>query len=425
MRVRGPRLNQFIKLLTLVAFILTSFDSLFAQSRSGGAAHVNKTMPPQPPSRRQQTGSDNGGNYPLSSFFQVVTPNSDDTARRDIVLDLLKVDKKAPTWPAFPRTYTQIKDVYSQETNVSFGLTVNRIATNLGLGNFTSFVSAGVSIKPLNIQYRYSFETSLVMMTSIQLNDDAPQETDEKRVVEATTQELIQEIFELRSDYRNYVKRRDGVDVIGFCVHEAKMENNRSSEVSTSFIVGNAGGSELLGRHVTHALYSQFFVMSPDKPIHKYLEENCGGFYQLRARPFVEQEFNKLKIENTVHYNSQCSIETKSTIDGDESCQEWFDQRHGKALEKIAVPRCVVTDRGRSVCQLRGRENNTCAMYLGKDGKVTDQFRMYSDATVRPFASQCDSGLSCTLDKAPKVLFGSVILWPGRATCKSDGQSTN
>jgi hypothetical protein len=399
-------MKKMIQMFSLLAPLLMNSQQAFARMSFDSSAKNSGEM--------ARVGVNNSTMGP----FQVIMPNPSDESHRAIIQELLGANTPQLNWPAFPRTWTQFTDTTFQETNTSLGLTVNAISKTLGLGALTSIVNVGVTAKPYNISYRYTFDTTLVVMSSFRSN--APLESD-KQVVPARDEELLRTIFDLDPKInKNYFKATDGHPMIGFCSFEARLEMATTSEFGISYMVGSSTTVSGKGRTLRHALYSNFFQIEPHVPVTDYLEKKCGQHFLKRARPYVEADFNKLVIEMNVHNNpkNECVIEPDGRPEGDNNCQAWHKSNFPSLIQKITVPRCVMGDKGISRCQLKSKKGSNCPLYLGRDGNITEQFQLYRDATLTGYAYRCDEGLQCGLDRNPKVLLGSLILWPGSATCK-------
>lgn len=345
--------------------------------------------------------------------FQARVSNPSPEAQRTILMELLSDSTPALSWPAFPRTWTQLSESTYQETSTSLGLTVNAIANRLGLGFLSTVADAGVNYKPYNFAYRYTFETTLIAMTSYR-----GQVADPNAVIPAPEDEL-HTIFKYDPQLnRNFFKANKQNPMIGFCAIEARLEVNVSEEFGITYVIGETRSATGKTRTIKHALYSNFFQIEPHIPVSEYLETYCGGEFRKNARPYVEADFNKLVLETNIHNNpkNECVIEDQNDPQGDNGCMAWF-ANVDRVVQKVTVPRCVVTRSGVSRCQLRAKPKMNCPLYLDrKTNQYTSDFKLYADATSG-FSFTCDEGLTCRMEREPARV-GSLIFWPGRATCQ-------
>ncbi len=142
-----------------------------------------------------------GGATTVSRPFQAIMPNPSDEARRAIIQELLGANTPLLAWPAFPRTWTQFTDSTFIDTSTSLGLSVNAIAEKLGLGLLSTVATAGVTYKPYNFSYRYTFDTTLVVMSSLR-SSRAGQVVDGVVQV-ARDEETLRTIFDLDPQINN------------------------------------------------------------------------------------------------------------------------------------------------------------------------------------------------------------------------------
>ncbi len=344
--------------------------------------------------------------------FLVNAPNPSAEAQRTILQELLSEDTPALNWPAFPRTWTQFSESSYQETSTSLGITVNGIAQAMGLGVLTSPVQLGVTYRPYNFVYRYTFETSLIAMTSYRGND-----VHQDDIVEATEAEL-HSIFHFDPELnRNFFQTDSNRPMIGFCSIEARLDINISEEFGITYLVGESKSNEGTTQTIKHALYSNFFQIEPHVPISEYMDTYCNGEFKTYARPYVEADFNKLVLETNIHNNpdNECLIESTQAPEGDNSCMAWF-ANHTRPVKHMTVPRCEIARDGVARCRLRAKENMPCALYHQGGGDYSSEYRRYAEATMG-FSFSCDEGTTCTMRRDPLRL-GGVIFWPGSASCQ-------
>lgn len=345
--------------------------------------------------------------------FQAQMSNPSTEAQRTILMQLLSDQTPSLSWPAFPRTWTQLSEATYQESSTSLGITVNGIARSLGLGALAGVAAnVGVSYKPYNFVYRYTFETTLIAMTSYRGADAHPDE-----VILAPESEL-HTLFDYDPQLnRNFFRADNENPMIGFCAIEARLDVNVSEEFGITYLVGESRAASGNTRSIKHALYSNFFQIEPHIPVSEYLETYCGGEFKTYARPYVEADFNKLVLETNIHNNprNECIIDNSNDPEGDNDCFAWF-ANIDRPVRHVTVPRCVVSRDGVSRCQLRAKPQMSCPLYQQRDGSYSSQFRLYSEATAG-FSFACDEGTTCQMDRQPLKL-GPIIIWPGAASCR-------
>lgn len=356
-----------------------------------------------------------------NQFLSVMNSSSEET-RRTLEEELLGVEGPTANWPGFPRTWTQFKDTTFQSTNTSLGLTVNAISKNLGMGTLTSVAQAGISAKPYQVDYTYTFDTTLVVVSSFRpaQGNELPKD---KQIINAEEAGVLHTVYDLDpKTLKNHFKVSPTHPVVAFCIVEATLRVTKSSEYGIKYLVGETNVSSGTVKTVSHALYSNFFPIEAHVPVEDYQSIKCGENFKTLARPFVEADFNKLVVELNVHSNpkSECVIEPDGRPEGDNNCMAWYKNKRFDVLtQKMTVPRCVMGKTGVSRCQLRARKDMPCPMYIDRKGNYTEEFQLYRDATITNFGFTCDTGYKCKMESEPWTLFNkNLIVAPGRAYCK-------
>lgn len=351
--------------------------------------------------------------------FLSIMNNSSQEARKTLQEELLGVEGPAANWPGFPRTWTQFKETTFQNTNTSLGLTVNAISQNLGLGALTSTLNLGVTAKPYQIDYQYTFDTTLVVVSSYR--PATPIKEGEKPIVSADDAGVLHTVYDLDpKTNKNFFKVSPSHPVVGFCIIEATLRVATSSEYGVKYFVGESSATSGKAKTISHALYSNFFQIESHVPVEDYQQVKCGQAFQKLARPYVEADFNKLVIELNIHNNpkNECIVETDGRPEGDNNCLAWH-KKFDSATQKMTVPRCIMGKKGVARCELRSKKDMPCPMYVDRQGNYTDKFQLYRDATLSNFGFSCDEKQKCQMESEPWTLFNkALILFPGRAYCR-------
>ncbi|MBY0316827.1 MAG: hypothetical protein K2Q26_15005 [Bdellovibrionales bacterium] len=342
-----------------------------------------------------------------SHSFQSVAYNPSEEARRTVVRELLGADTPALQWPAFPRIWYQAEQGDTQDTNTTYGGSFNVP----GLP-----VTVGVTGK-ISINYSYSRKHYLVVMTSVRQSNAVAGGS--PRVSENPLQDLNQITRFDSTTQRRFFNIQPNYPMIGFCAYEMQLKILRARDGSISF----PAYSESINTGSYHTemitLYSNFFQIEGHVPMMDYLNERCGGDFLKEARPFVENDFNKIVLEYyaNFHPSNNCKLGGASSDAGDDSCMAWAEAFTDRVTRSRTVPRCRQQTDGTARCELFAKKNQSCPMYLQPDGSISERYQRYRDA-VPTVGFRCDRGLKCNLDKNPVTLFDSLVVWPGSASCK-------
>lgn len=346
----------------------------------------------------------------LSKSFQSVAYNPSEDSRRMVIRELLNSDNPMVQMPAFPRIWHQIEEGDSVETNTSYGFTLN-YGVNVG---GISIGGVGGSRK-VSINYSYSRRYFLVAMMSTRERD-----LNVSKVADSPLSD-ISEItrFDSKTQQRFY-KVQPQFPIVAFCAYEMSLKIARNKDDQIFFPGYNSTEVTTKYRAETITLYSNFFQVEPHVPIEDYITQKCGGVFLNEARPFVENDFNKIVLEYYSNYspNNNCRLGGESSEAGDHNCLAWFRKNVDALAQKTSVPRCLQQTDGTTRCALRAKTGASCPLYLDQNGRATTKFSRYREATLTAaYSRACDEGLTCTMERKP-VMVGPLVLWPGSARCR-------
>lgn len=351
-----------------------------------------------------------GGMLHMSKSFQSVAYNPSEDSRRMVIRELLSADNPLVQMPPFPRVWYQAERGDSQEANTSFGLSPN-MGTSLG---GISLGGIGIGGK-VSINYTYARRHFLVVMMSTRQANAKVSKISENPLTD------INEITRFDpTTQRRFFNAKQDFPMVGFCAYEMSLKIARTKEGSIFFPGFNQTENISDYQAETITLYSNFFQIEPHVPMMDYLNQKCGGVFLNEARPFVENDFNKIVLEYYTNYHpkNNCRLGGESSEAGDHTCLGWFKTNTDQITQKIAIPRCVQQSDGTARCVLRAKAGSSCPMYLNSDGKITEEFSRYREATLTgAYSRSCDSNLKCTMERQP-FMIGPVVLWPGTARCR-------
>ena len=334
--------------------------------------------------------------------FQAVMHNPSVDANRTVLNELLGADGPTYSWPAFPRVWHQIERGRNQEAITSLGGSLPA-----GVGSATGKIA---------LTYTYGQKTSLVVLSS--LRKSQAEQGDQKEVSVEPVDLNQMTTFDGRTNQR-YFNVSEEYPMVGFCTYEMSLKIAKAAHGGIVFL-GVGQSLEISDYQAeTITMYSNFFQIKGDLSVQDYMKTKCEDHFLLKAKPFVEDDFERIVVEYYSLYNpkNQCKLGGKSSELGDESCMLWHQYSVRPATRNSTVPRCEVQPNGQNKCVLKAKKGASCPLYRDRNMKISDTYQGQRSVTLTSYAYSCDEGLACGMDRKP-VGFGSLVLWPGAATCK-------
>ena len=147
----------------------------------------------------------------------------------------------------------------------------------------------------------------------------------------------------------------------------------------------------------------------------------CNSTFQNNIRVQAEQNFIPVIVEQTIMNNPQstCTPSTHDGPQGDVSCMPWFNQ-FDRVRKFVSVPRCVLQKTGASICQLKAKKDMRCPLYKDRNGRIYNDVKKFGleKITRNTFAFPCDSGMKCTITKAPVTRAWGFVTFLGDSFCR-------
>ncbi len=333
----------------------------------------------------------------------------------------------ACSWPNFPRVWFEKIEGKNQQTKIA--VTAEMEVKIPGIFE----AAAGVEVVPFN--YTYSTEISLQVIGTRSVKDASAPPVDHSPAQGATLDALFKMNFDNPNSPKRFFNATAQSPMVGFCTYRMALRKEFSvttggrTKVTFPGGVFNASGGLSAAQANTRyeqegiLLQSQFFQIRPDVPVDDYLGVKCKQQFLPTARAFVQKAFDQTVLTTLGQWSggAQCQMSGEQTETGDEHCMAWFEGTIHPTTKHSTLPRCEVNKKGVGLCRLRMKENMPCSMYVDRNGGFSDKFRMYSEATtILPGTSgTCDRGYKCSMDANPWMI-GSMVIWPGRASCKPE-----
>lgn len=308
-------------------------------------------------------------------------------------------------FPAFPRIWA------TRYANKPMDVDVNLGPTLAGNGVRATF------------SYKYNVKTTLWLISSTrpQPGFQGPENISSRNYGFNRESDLIVDGPVPAMAYANV---RKGYPVVALCIYEINMSVATGSKLGLEYWLGGGGISKTNEQGGGFSTWSNFFNAERDVPIEKYLNTDCGEYFEGHVKNYTERNFGRIGLDLLSQYDprNKCSIRDVKTPAGDNSCMAWHS-KHMKKVRSQTVPRCEMFE-GESRCVLKYKRKNECSLWTDNNNRLVDSNPEYNlkSATRGIVKRSCDYGLTCRMiDETPRTAIEKLkqkIGFRPRAACE-------